>query len=70
VHFPIQPKQLIGNWFWDHLIGFHVLQFLLFLSLWLPDLVLLIGRLKVWLIGGKSVRIDDSHKVFNMDCNV
>ncbi|KAF9649552.1 L-gulonolactone D-arabinono-1,4-lactone oxidase [Thelephora ganbajun] len=64
-----EPKQLIGDWFWDHLIGYHVLQFLLFISLWLPDLVFLIGRLKVWLMGGKSVRIDDSYKVFNVDCN-
>jgi len=43
--------------------------FLLFLSLWLPDLVSLVGWLKVWLIGGESVRVDDSYKVFNLDCS-
>jgi L-gulonolactone oxidase len=70
VYFSVQPKQLIGGMFWDYIIGLHVLQFLLFLSLWLPDIVFLVGRLKVWLVGGKSVRVDDSYKVFNLDCDV
>lgn len=60
----------MGSWFWDYIVGYHLLQFLLFLSLWLPDLVFSVGRLKVWLVGGESVRIDDSHKVFNLDCDV
>lgn len=64
-----EPKQVTSSLFWDYVVGHHVLQFLLFLSLWLPDIVFFVGRLKVWLIGDKSVRVDDSHKVFNLDCN-
>lgn len=58
------------SWFWENVVGHHFLQLLLFLSLWIPNIVFLVGRLKVWLIGGKSVRVDDSYKVFNLDCNV
>jgi len=65
-----EPKQLMGSTFWDYIVGHHAVQFLLFLSLWMPDLVFFVGRLKVWLIGGKSVRVDDSYKVFNLDCDV
>jgi L-gulonolactone oxidase len=61
---------VVENWFWDYAVGHHVVQLLLFLSLWFPDLVSLVGWLKVWLIGGDSTRVDESYKVFNLDCSV
>jgi L-gulonolactone oxidase len=65
-----QPKRVVGNWFRDMILGTVVLQFLLFLSRYFPDLTLFIGRYALWLTGGESVNIDDSYKVFSLDCKV
>ncbi|KAG8959631.1 D-arabinono-1,4-lactone oxidase [Tulasnella sp. 419] len=63
------PKPVKGSWFWDIFIGFHLIQFLLFLGRYLPSIVPLISRFAFWL-GGESPSVvqDESHRIFNLDC--
>lgn len=51
-------------------MGYHVLQFLLFVGIFVPSLNLSIGRFTSWLIRKPTVTVDDSLNVFNIDCKV
>jgi L-gulonolactone oxidase len=64
---PANPGQL--NWaHW--ILGHHLVQFLLFLGRWLQSLNPLICRFVSWLGQEKSVGVDESHRIFNIDCRV
>lgn len=62
------PRKPAGSWFWDWLMGHHAIQLLLFLGLFFPDLNILTARFARWLGSSKPVGIDDSHRIFNVDC--
>jgi len=50
------------------LIGYHVIQWLLFLGIFIPPLNIWIGRFSSWLVRDKTLSVDDSLNVFNIDC--
>jgi hypothetical protein len=52
------------------LIGFHVVQFLLFVARFILPLNIFIGRFASWLVSTKVIAIDDSFRIFNMECRV
>jgi L-gulonolactone oxidase len=63
-----EPKNPAGSWFWHCLLGFHLIQFLLFAGRYFPSLNYWIGRLAAWLVLNKTVGVDDSYQIFNVDC--
>ncbi|KAG8887889.1 D-arabinono-1,4-lactone oxidase [Tulasnella sp. 332] len=56
------------NWFWDFLVGYHLVQLALFLGRFLPLIVPWIGHLVLALGGQEDVVTDDSFRIFNLDC--
>jgi L-gulonolactone oxidase len=66
---PITNTQHIQVYVKDRLIGFHLLELLLFMSKFLPRLVPIINRFYYWyLFSYTQVRTDVSYKIFNFDC--
>ncbi|KAH9856372.1 L-gulonolactone/D-arabinono-1,4-lactone oxidase [Lenzites betulinus] len=63
-----EPKNAVGTWLWHSLVGFHVLQLFLFVGRYVPSFNLFIGRFMAWLVRDRTVTVDDSHRVFNIDC--
>uniref|UniRef100_A0A7M4E4G9 L-gulonolactone oxidase n=1 Tax=Crocodylus porosus TaxID=8502 RepID=A0A7M4E4G9_CROPO len=56
-------------WFWDYAIGYYLLEFLLWVSTFLPFLVPWINRGFFWLLfTSKGEKVDLSYKVFNYEC--
>jgi hypothetical protein len=65
-----QPKRPLQSWLWHSLIGYHVIQFFLFLGLFIPRFNIWTGWFSSWLIRDKTISVDDSLNVFNIDCKV
>ncbi|KAF8890666.1 gulonolactone oxidase Lgo1 [Infundibulicybe gibba] len=63
-----EPKKPAGNWWWHTLMGYHAIQLLLFIGRFLPPLNTWVANFACWLVSNKSVGIDDSHVIFNVDC--
>ncbi|XP_076451035.1 L-gulonolactone oxidase-like [Babylonia areolata] len=64
-----KETQVKSSWFWDSFVGFHLLQFLFWISIFIPGLVPTINRFYYRLLyAHSSERIDCSHKVFNFNC--
>lgn len=63
-----EPKKPVVSWLWHSLMGYHVVQFLLFLGLFLPNANIWTMRFACWLVSSKTVGIDDSYRIFNVDC--
>ncbi|KAH6911962.1 D-arabinono-1,4-lactone oxidase-domain-containing protein [Coprinopsis sp. MPI-PUGE-AT-0042] len=62
---PANPGQL--NWaHW--VLGHHLVQFMLFLGRWFQSLNPMICRFVCWMGREKSIGVDDSHRIFNIDC--
>ncbi|KAL5525205.1 ALO1 [Sanghuangporus sanghuang] len=57
-----------GSWLWNTFFGYHVVQLLLFLGRYWLRINTWTGIFAEWLMRGKTVNIDHSHKVFNVDC--
>lgn len=68
--FLIQEKTPAGSWLLEVFLGFYVLEFVLFVGRFFSSANNFAGLLFCWLSGSKSVRVDDSHRVFNLDCLV
>ena len=51
-------------------MGYHVIQFLLFLGRYFLFLNTYVANFACWLASGDSMGIDDSYKIFNVDCRV
>jgi len=64
----LEPSHAVGSWLWHSFLGFHVIQFLLFLGRFYLPLNILVGRFAAWLVSEKAVAIDDSHRIFNLEC--
>ncbi|KAI0270642.1 L-gulonolactone/D-arabinono-1,4-lactone oxidase [Gloeopeniophorella convolvens] len=65
-----ESKRPLGSWLWHSLIGYHVIQFLLFIGLLVPRVNIWIGQLSSWLVKDKTISVDDSLNLFNIDCKV
>lgn len=65
-----QPTRPLQSWLWHSLMGYHVIQFLLFLGIFIPPVNIWIGRFSSWLLGDKTISVDHSLNVFNIDCKV
>jgi len=63
-----EERKLIGTWLWHSLLGFHFIQFLLFLGIYFPSLNPWISRLTVQMDRDPTETVDDSWRVFNLDC--
>ncbi|TBU59901.1 L-gulonolactone/D-arabinono-1,4-lactone oxidase [Dichomitus squalens] len=63
-----EPRRPIYTWLWHSLVGYHLLQFLFFLGRYLPNVNNFVGRLGAWLVSDRTVAVDDSHRIFNVDC--
>ncbi|XP_001636998.2 L-gulonolactone oxidase isoform X1 [Nematostella vectensis] len=58
-----------NSWFRDMLIGFYLLEFLYWLSIFIPALVPLISKLYYMIAtSGSKERIDRSYKIMNFNC--
>ncbi|KZT24955.1 L-gulonolactone D-arabinono-1,4-lactone oxidase [Neolentinus lepideus HHB14362 ss-1] len=63
-----EPKTSATSWFWNTLVGYHVIQFLMFLGRYIAPVNIWTGRLASWLSSATVVSIDDSYRIFNLDC--
>nr|AGQ16461.1 gulonolactone oxidase [Protopterus annectens] len=64
-----KPISDTSNWFWDYAVGYYLLEFLLWISTFLPRLVPCIHRFFFWLLySSKMERVNCSHKIFNYEC--
>lgn len=67
---PPQPAKPVYTWLWHSLVGYHLLQLLLFLGRFVRALNPWTARLGAWLVSGSTVAVDASHRIFNLDCKV
>lgn len=63
-----EPKKPVSTWLWHSLISYHLLQFLFFLGRFITSLNPLVGRFGAWLVSDYTVAVDDSYRIFNVDC--
>ncbi|KAL8614381.1 hypothetical protein ACOMHN_007719 [Nucella lapillus] len=65
----IQEASVKTSWFWDSFVGFHLLQFLYWISTFIPSLVPAINRGYYRLLYAHCAeKTDRSYRVFNFDC--
>jgi len=65
-----QHKRPQRSWLWHSVVVHHVIECLLFLGILFPALNIWIGRFFSWLVRDKTLSIDDSLNLFNIDCKV
>ncbi|XP_015207781.2 L-gulonolactone oxidase-like [Lepisosteus oculatus] len=64
-----KPAQCTSSWFWSYAVGYHLLEFVLWVSTFFPGLVCWINHLFFKLLySGKEERIGRSDKVFTYEC--
>ncbi|PCH43020.1 L-gulonolactone/D-arabinono-1,4-lactone oxidase [Wolfiporia cocos MD-104 SS10] len=63
-----EPPRPAATWLWHSLLGYHLLQLLFFLGRFTPALNPHTARFGAWLDSAPTVAVDDSHKIFNVDC--
>ncbi|KAI0695312.1 D-arabinono-1,4-lactone oxidase-domain-containing protein [Cytidiella melzeri] len=63
-----EPRKPYATFLWHSLVGFHLVQLLLFFGRYLPSINPYICQFCVWLDRAKAVAVDDSWRVFNIDC--
>ncbi|XP_044516966.1 L-gulonolactone oxidase-like [Gracilinanus agilis] len=64
-----KPPTSAPSWFWNYAIGFYLLEFLLWVSTFLPCLVHWINRFFFWLLYTSKVENRDiSYKIFSFEC--
>ncbi|XP_038673346.1 L-gulonolactone oxidase [Scyliorhinus canicula] len=64
-----KPIKTTSSWFWNYAIGYYLLEFLLWISVFFPRLVPWINRLFYWLLySAKAEQVKRSDKAFNFDC--
>ncbi|EKM52622.1 uncharacterized protein PHACADRAFT_261187 [Phanerochaete carnosa HHB-10118-sp] len=63
-----EPRNPGGSFLWHSLVGYHLIQFLFFIGIYLPFVNPWICCLSAWLDRETTVTVDDSWKVFNLDC--
>ncbi|KAK7035356.1 D-arabinono-1,4-lactone oxidase [Paramarasmius palmivorus] len=65
-----EDKLLPYSWFWDTFLGYHAVQFMLFVGRYWPSANNWTTRFAAWLVSSNSVSIDDSYRIFNFECRV
>ncbi|KAH0579407.1 hypothetical protein H2248_002268 [Termitomyces sp. 'cryptogamus'] len=63
-----EPKNPVGGWWWHTFLGYHVTQLFLFVARYFLFLNTWISHYTCWLIEKQTVGVDDSHRIFNVDC--
>ncbi|KAF9529067.1 gulonolactone oxidase Lgo1 [Crepidotus variabilis] len=63
-----EPKSPAGSWWWHTFLGHHVVQILLFIARYISNLNSWVANFACWLVSAETVGIDDSLKIFNVDC--
>ncbi|KAG8506324.1 L-gulonolactone oxidase [Galemys pyrenaicus] len=64
-----KPPSSSASWFWDYAMGFYLLEFLLWISTFLPGLVQWINRFFFWLLFSRRRENSNlSHKIFTYEC--
>ncbi|CAL1697949.1 unnamed protein product [Somion occarium] len=63
-----EPRKPAASFLWHSVIGYHVVQFLLFVGIYVRAINPWIARLTVWLDRAPTLTVDDSWRVFNLDC--
>ncbi|TFK69771.1 gulonolactone oxidase Lgo1 [Pluteus cervinus] len=63
-----EPRNPAGSWWWHTLLGYHLVQLLLFIGRYILGLNTWIANFACWLVSGRTVGVDDSHVIFNVDC--
>ncbi|XP_074847617.1 L-gulonolactone oxidase-like [Carettochelys insculpta] len=64
-----KPPSSSASWLWDYAVGYYLLEFLLWLSTFLPSLVRWVNRCFFWLLfSGQGETVDLSYKVFSYEC--
>nr|XP_025972374.1 L-gulonolactone oxidase-like isoform X1 [Dromaius novaehollandiae] len=64
-----KPSSSSASWFWDYAIGYYLLEFLLWISTFVPSLVRWINRFFFWLLFSSRVEnVAISYKIFNYEC--
>lgn len=63
-----EPKTSATNWFWNTLVGYHLIQFLMFLGRFIAPVNIWTGKFASWVSSAPIVAVDDSFRVFNLDC--
>ncbi|KAF9228090.1 L-gulonolactone D-arabinono-1,4-lactone oxidase [Gyrodon lividus] len=64
----VEPRRPVGSWLWHSFFGFHVIQFFLFLARYILSLNVFISRFAAWLVHDRVVAVDDSYRIFNLEC--
>ncbi|KAH7882184.1 L-gulonolactone D-arabinono-1,4-lactone oxidase [Phlebopus sp. FC_14] len=64
----LQPTRPAGSWLWHSFLGFHVIQLLLFIARYVRSLNVFVARFAAWLVSDRVIAIDDSHRIFNLEC--
>ena len=65
-----QPRKPLNSWLWHSLVGFHLLQLVLFLGRYLSVFNTWYVQISSWLISPPTVAVDDSWRIFYLDCKV
>lgn len=64
-----KPPFSSSSWFWDYAIGYYVLEFLLWVSTFVPGLVGWINRVFFWLLFSRTKEsCQVSHRMFTYEC--
>ncbi|KAM4680648.1 L-gulonolactone oxidase-like isoform 1-T1 [Amazona ochrocephala] len=64
-----EPPLSSASWLWDYAVGYYLLEFLLWISTFVPSLVSWINRFFFWLLFSSRVEnIAISYKIFNYEC--
>ncbi|KAK6488662.1 L-gulonolactone oxidase [Huso huso] len=64
-----KPVQNTSSWFWGYAVGYHLLEFLLWVSTFLPRMVPWINQIFFSLLSsGRDERVDCSHRIFTYEC--
>uniref|UniRef100_A0A8U8AXI3 L-gulonolactone oxidase n=1 Tax=Geospiza parvula TaxID=87175 RepID=A0A8U8AXI3_GEOPR len=64
-----QPPRSSSSWFWDYAVGYHLLEFLLWISTFFPGLVVWINRVFFRLLfSSRQESVGRSHRVLNYEC--
>ncbi|KAF8637154.1 hypothetical protein AX17_003058 [Amanita inopinata Kibby_2008] len=63
-----ESRHPVSSWWWHTFLGHHIMQLLLFIGRFYLPLNTLAASFACWLINSKTVGIDDSYRIFNVDC--
>jgi L-gulonolactone oxidase len=67
---PSQPIHPVKNWWCHTFWGYHIYQFILFVGRYFLFLNTWAARFTCWLISARTLGINDSLLIFNIDCKV